>query len=149
MELSQARLFALLLHSAIGGAFIGAFGDLLRAARMAVRALLTPITEEFPRPKEKRALIYVLDENNCKKVLPRIGCQIFTLVADVIFMIASALMIIIIAYACNSGRMRWMLIAGHIAGFVFYRITVGKLIMRVCAFAVLSSRNLILKICIN
>ena len=147
MEISQSELFVLLIHSAVGGAILGLLYDLMRAARMIVKAALTSKETVLSRPLEKNAQKSLLADGKDLNGFSRVACWLVTFMTDVFFMITSAVTVIMIAYACNSGRMRWMLLIGHAIGFVLYRNTIGKVTTRFFAIVILAIRKLMLKIC--
>ena len=109
MQISQLELFSLLIHSSVGGMFLAFVYELL----FAVRYLLASVI-----PKNAGGA----------QAVAKVFCSVFAFLADALFVIASAVALILIAYACNSGRMRWMLVLGLAAGFFACRVTVGRLI---------------------
>lgn len=140
MEISQIGLFLLLVHSAVGGAFLGAFCEMLCTVRFFVKVILLPESDD--EHEESNADGKQPGSSKGSSVF-RVILFFITVITDVIFMIASALMLIIIAYACNSGRMRWMLVLGMSVGFFAYRLTVGRLTRRIFSATILFLKKII------
>ena len=55
--------------------------------------------------------------------------SIFRFVADVIFVLAAAIALILLSYFCNDGRLRAPAVIGMVSGFFVYRKTVSRLVM--------------------
>ena len=98
MEISQIDLFLLFLYSAATGALLGVIYDAIRITR----SLFFPESERYLNIElpviKKRAYIQPRARLSC------IAADIFVAVGDFIFMIITAVAIILVAYAQNMGR---------------------------------------------
>lgn len=147
MEISQIGLFSLLLHSAVCGVLLGVFCDAWRLMRIAVRIAFDRNASNVSRPFCGEKITAFLAESPKATAAARALCSAVTFVADLICVIAASIVLIIVAYACNSGRMRWMTALGLLMGFALYSATVGKLVTRVSFVIMLALKKLILKKC--
>jgi hypothetical protein len=147
MEISQLSLFSLLLHSAVGGAFLGALREMTKAVCLFFGMLASPRSgRELSGRLEKRIGERTLAARPERpNRLLRITRNLAIAAIDAAFMTAAAVVLIIIAYACNSGRMRWMIIVGFVLGFFVLRITVGRLIRKILRMLAVIAAVLVIK----
>ena len=147
MEISQLGLFYLFVYSAFGGVFLGVLCELTCALRFALRLLLMPEKIDPPRIFSKSITPVRMSVKSKKSsAFARLMCELFSFFTDALFVIVSAITLILIAYACNSGRMRWMLVVGLAIGFFAFRATLGKIARRIFCVAVLVFRNILIRI---
>ena len=132
---------------AVGGAFLGAIRELIRAVSVFLELVLCSSCSVELSGRLESAIGKCLPANRKNKpnCLSYTACTIVTAMLDVAFMVAAAVMLIIIAYACNSGRMRWMLILGFAIGFFLSRVTVGRLIRKILKVLAIVAAVLIIK----
>ena len=146
MEISQLGLFYLFVYSAFGGVFLGVLCELTCALRFALRLLLMPEKIDPPRILDKEMTPVKMSVKSKKSsALARLLCESFSFFTDALFVIVSAVTLILIAYACNSGRMRWMLVVGLAIGFFAFRAIFGKIVRRVFSIVILIFRNILVK----
>ena len=148
MEISQLELFSLLAHSAVGGVLLGILRDVLNAFCLSFSLLLAQQNETvLPKKLPKK-----LDEEMARLRERKIGRSrraafwVFVAIIDIVFMMSSAVMLIVISYACNSGRMRWMLVFGLALGFFVYRSTIGRLVKSMLSVSAIAVRCLMVRI---
>ena len=147
MEISQLGLFYLLVYSAFGGVLLGILCELMCSFRFALRSFLVPDKIGLPRLFGKEiAPVKMSLKSKKSSAFARLFCEGLSIFADALFVIISALALILIAYARNSGRMRWMLVVGLAIGFFAFRTTVGKIIRRILCIAILIFRNILVRI---
>lgn len=70
-----------------------------------------------------------------------------TAVLDVLFMLTWALLIFFFSLAYLSGYIRFYVFAGSLAGFLGYRLTLGRLLFRIYRPIVVMTRRVLQKIC--
>lgn len=70
-----------------------------------------------------------------------------TAVLDVLFMLTWALLIFYFSLAYLSGYIRFYVFAGSLAGFLCYRLTLGRLLFRIYRPIVVMTRRVLQKIC--
>ena len=110
MEVSQLDILFLFWYSFFGGALLGIFNDVVRAVG---------------------TLFFRNGGNDHKnRMLFHLTYNVYNAVFDICVPVLGAVMTIIIAYAKNSGVIRWLIPVGVCAGFGVYRATVGKVVKR-------------------
>lgn len=151
MEISQLDLFRLLIHSAIGGIAVGVMYEVLRTFRLVFEICLMP--QKVPKPillgRMSTKLFIprkVETENGKKRRVSHVLYGIIVFICDIMLAMCAAVTLIIVSYAYNSGRMRWMIFLGFIIGFVIYIITVGRLLKAAIAVVVVCAARLTVKI---
>ena len=113
MEVSQLDILFLFVYSFLGGVLLGLFNN-------TARAVGTLLLHDSGNEPKKRRLLY----------------NIYNAVLDVCVPVFGAVMTMIIAYAENSGIVRWLIPVGVCVGFGIYRITVGIAVNHLLSFAV-------------
>ncbi len=105
MILSQWQMLQAALYAVLVGAFLGAVYDLFRISHLAMEHEHggSAIGEGL-----RSAVIFV---------------------GDLLYAVFSALVICILLYHTNYGRVRYFMLLGALAGFLLWRFTAGRLIM--------------------
>ncbi len=120
MELSQKLLCLLFLASFCAGGLLGCVFDLLRMSRRLLA---------FPKIKEAE------DGNSPpRRAKWNRGCQqLLLFVEDVLFALLCGIVLILLSYLINDGKIRWLAPVGMACGFFVYTVTIGKLIQKLLA----------------
>ncbi len=119
--LDQSSFFLLILWSFIIGFLLGAVYDIFRIRRIAFLPKQENETKAEPADKQKRA----------GNVKGKIDCLLIFL-EDIFFFTFAAVLMVLLMYKLNGGRVRIFTLIPLVLGFFVYRITVGKLVIR-CA----------------
>lgn len=141
MEISQALLLLLLFYSFAFGIATAVFYDANRIIRVLcgvkyskraydrLYGIKLPITKRAVKMGESRGFI--------KSVVINIG--------DFLCVLLAAGGLIVLNYSYNNGRFRFFTVIGLCVGFLFYRLTVGRLVMAIaepiafiCKYCILS-----------
>jgi len=125
MEISQTGLFLLIIYSAATGCVLGMVYSVIRL----IREIIVPTDDRYM--KTKLPIVKKTAYKRSGKGLSRIAKGTFVAVLDFLFMITCAVAVILVAYTENMGRMRWLVLFGTTIGFALYRVTLGKLILKI------------------
>ncbi|MBQ8416938.1 MAG: spore cortex biosynthesis protein YabQ [Clostridia bacterium] len=125
MYFSQSALAALWLYAFLLGLFLGAVYDALRITRIFLGASYSP------RLKEKLQAVTL---PFLKKRVRRIKRQgvffwIFVFIGDLLFSLLGGVLLILLFYQFNSGKIRFPAFFCTGVGFFLYRKTLGRLVM--------------------
>ena len=127
MEISQLVLLRLLLYSFFFGLATGIFYDVNRIFRVlcGVRYSKRIFTRlyEIRLPIVKRKLKMGISKGFFQSLVINVG--------DLFCVLFAASGLIVLNYSYNSGRFRFFTVIGVCLGFLFYRFTVGKLLIRI------------------
>ena len=129
MEISQLGILLLGAYSLCFGILLGIIYDVLRLVRVVLdtdgvseKRLIDCRGVKLPIVKKK---VYSESiDKTLKKIL-----NVYVVVSDVLFASACGAMIVLIAYAYNSGIIRLVTVVGLLVGFLAYYFTVGKLVV--------------------
>ena len=123
MEISQWGLARLYGYALILGCVLGAAYDILRITRIffgihySQRAIKRKLCVRLP----------LLKSCTERKKHRALGVVIF--LEDFVFCVFSAVALILLFYVANNGKIRYLAFLVTGAGFLFYRITLGKFVM--------------------
>ena len=129
MEISQFSFILLAVYSFCFGIALGVIYDIVRISRVVLGAEYGNSDKidyrniELPIIKKKSYSV------KFDKVLQKI-LAVYVVVSDVLFVTACGAIMVLVAYAYNSGRVRAIMLLGLLAGFLAYYFTVGKLVIR-------------------
>ena len=142
MEISQFGFVLLAVYSFCFGAILGALYDIMRITRILLgaergtdehrahlRGIKLPIINKSAYPKKRTRVVDSL-------------LNVYTAIGDIAFVAMSGMIVVMIAYAYNNGRIRMVIFIGLLSGFLLYYYGVGKLTMKVSelvAFAIRSA----------
>lgn len=112
MEISQSVYGLVFVYSVVIGAILGVVYDVFRIQRITMKS-----------------------ENGISHL--NIIKDIIILVEDIIFAVISAVVIIIMIFHVNNGRIRWFALFGTGIGFLVYYNTIGRIIM-ICSEKIIS-----------
>ena len=126
MEISQLDLLALLLYSVPMGAAIALLYELFKTVGFVLRLMWLPGSVSPPTIFGKTP-VGLAPRAKPPKRIAVIAYKTLRAVGDTVFMILAAVGLIILSYACNAGRRRWMLYVGVVFGFFLFKNTFGKL----------------------
>lgn len=118
------QLASLLWSLLLGAAFAGCY-DALRVVRMLLAAQgirKLKITERIPTVTVFKG-----------KVGDHLQ-MLFANITDVLYSLAASASFCIFLYYSNSGRFRWYLLLGCVAGFVLYRLSIGRVVTAVLGY---------------
>lgn len=121
MEISMSQQLSTIIISLITGAFLGVIYDTVRFIRCALG--IKYCNNSFKcsiktiKTKEKTRLTG-LKEN------------IIIHITDILFFIICGIVIAILVYYSNNGRVRWFIYFFSAIGFLIYYLTIGKIIIR-------------------
>ena len=145
MEISQLGLFSLLLYSVASGAVLGVAYGLLQAVRVMLKLLLIPcdvdpvsvfgknISIRYKAQKSRRAAKAIF--------------KIAEIILDILFMVTVAVSLILVSYAFNKGRMRWMISVGAASGLCIFVMTAGKLFKTLSTAILILTFNVLFNLC--
>jgi len=128
MEISQLGLFALFLNSVIGGVALGVIYEMARGIRLILKMIIVPwsLPSAWLFGKE---LVFKYCRDFKKSRTDKLGQTVLygvTVLLDLIFMSLAAALVILMSYAGNGGRMRWMIYIGFFLGAFLYMATFGR-----------------------
>lgn len=126
-----AVLLRLLLGGLLLGAVFGAAYDLLRITRVLMGVRYNTRTSAIPTAK----LMPPIKRRAHPHRIGRSLRDVLVNLEDFLFFLAVGPTVAIFLSAANHGRVRWLAFAGIAAGFVLYRLTVGRLVIA-CSTAI-------------
>lgn len=130
MELSQRLLCLLFLASFGAGGCLGGVFDLLRMSRLLLM---------FPRIKGAES-----QPTPSRRAKWNRRCQLLLLfVEDMLFALLCGMVMILLLYFLNDGKIRWLAPVGMACGFFAYMVTIGKLIQKCLAWLTRVIRRLL------
>ena len=156
MEISQIDFLYLFFFSLVSGICLGVLYNALGIFRLVAEVVLAPqkLNPVIVFGRELGTPFCKWNENDGEAKKVRLGVKVtnvvlgvLTALLDVIFMLSCAVGTVIVAYACNSGRLRWIIFAGELFGFFLYRCTVSKIVVYLAKVIILSFINISVKLC--
>jgi hypothetical protein len=123
MEISQWLIAGLYVHAILLGIILGIVYDGLRISRVFLGARYSRRIADRLRRKE----LPLLPPPKERQKSPFLGPVIFF--EDLFFAIFGSVAFILMQYAENNGKFRFLAVAFTVAGFFIYRATVGRLVM--------------------
>ena len=123
MTVSQTQLALLYLYSILMGASLGLLYDGFRIARIFLGEHFSKVANRFE--KVNLPLIGMPKKPRSRNRLR----GIFIFVSDFVFCIIASVMLILLFYQMNHGKIRFMTFVFAGAGFYLYRFTLGKPVM--------------------
>ncbi len=130
VEFDQSLFISLIIWSFVIGVFLGSVYDIFRIRRIS-------FSQEI-RSKTRISKDDICQKHGTSKLRGffRKNIEIIDLVLiffeDIIFMVFSAIVISLLTYKFNSGKIRWFILASAAMGFTCYYLTRGKLVKK-CA----------------
>lgn len=112
-NITQQQLFILLLYSATVGVALGVVYDVFRIFRVA----FAPQSQDGVNSARKRKSKYSLVFHDA-----------IIFLQDIIFWIIVAVVTILFTFMANRGQVRLFALAGQLAGFTIYYLTLGRLV---------------------
>lgn len=145
MEISQLDLFLLLLYSSAAGAALGGAYGVLRALRVMLKLLLIPheVSSVSVFGKNISAPYVVQKNRRAAKAIFKIA----EIILDILFMVTVAVSLVLVSYAFNAGRMRWMIFIGAAFGFCIFMMTAGKLFKTLSTVVLILAFNVLFNLC--
>lgn len=136
IEISQLDFLSLLIRSSVCGILFGILCEPVGALRLFFALVLRSgnNTRNFWLFKKSITLPHTVGFR--KERLANGAAAVFEFVLDVAVVVSAGISMILISYSYNSGRMRWMIPAGFVLGFLAYRITLGKLVKKIVSATV-------------
>jgi hypothetical protein len=116
IPVSRGSFFPLLLASLVVGLFLGVVYDVLRIRRAAFRLAVG-------RPQEGKGFRVFI-----RRHLWGIDC-LLCLFEDVLFLLLGTVVFILTNFKLAYGIPRWYAYGAALAGFLLYRVTIGRLVM--------------------
>jgi Spore cortex protein YabQ (Spore_YabQ). len=110
MEISQSVYGTVFIYSVVIGIILGVIYDIFRVQRIS------------------------MESNNRYLNLIR---NIIIFAEDIIFSVISAVLIIVMIFHANNGRIRWFALIGSGIGFIFYYNTIGQIVM-LCSWKIIA-----------
>ncbi len=118
MELSQWQMARAAFYAVLVGVFLGAVYDIFRVHHLAME----PEHGGSSLGEGLRAVIIFIE--------------------DILYALFSAVVVCILLYHTNYGRIRYFMLLGALAGFLLWRATAGRLIMLAAASIIAALRAL-------
>lgn len=128
MVIDYTVYYVLLLYSAAVGFFLGAVFDVFRIQRVS----MAPSSELSPVRRKRRGQADGCGIPLCAgdTARPLDGIRFAIIFAeDVLFFLIAAVVVTVLVYQANFGRVRWFALLGVLAGFALWYNTVGRLTM--------------------
>lgn len=137
VEFDQSIFLSLIIWSAVIGIFLGAVYDIFRIRRIAFSQKTRLKTEVVKKSND-------VGKQKCRKTGVRVFFiknievidNILIFFEDIIFMIFSAIVISLLTYKLNCGKIRWFMFVAVAIGFAAYYCTIGKIVKK-CAESII------------
>ena len=136
MEVSQGNLAWLWIGALLCGFVLAVLGDLVLRS---IRALVLPINVCNLSPRRLRMYQFMMPKGVCaSEQLCHRPCRRFfhiwraiaRFIYDVFFVVAFAVILILLLYLVNDGRFRFSAVCIMVIGIVLYRWTLGRILYR-------------------
>lgn len=143
MEISQITLAIMLFYSFLFGIAVGVFYDLNRIVRVFFGVRYTK--RAYGRlygirlPVSKREMVMGKSKGFLQSLVINLG--------DLLCVLVAAIGLILINYGYNSGRFRFFTVAALTVGFLFYRLSIGRLLILLVEPLAFICKYLFLSIC--
>jgi hypothetical protein len=143
MEISQITLAIMLFYSFLFGIVVGVFYDLNRIVRVFFGVRYTK--RAYGRlygirlPVSKREMVMGKSKGFLQSLVINLG--------DLLCVLVAAIGLILINYGYNSGRFRFFTVAALAVGFLFYRLSIGRLLILLVEPLAFICKYLFLSIC--
>lgn len=143
MEISQITLAIMLFYSFLFGIAVGVFYDLNRIVRVFFGVRYTK--RAYGRlygirlPVSKREMVMGKSKGFLQSLVINLG--------DLLCVLVAAIGLILINYGYNSGRFRFFTVAALAVGFLFYRLSIGRLLILLVEPLAFICKYLFLSIC--
>ena len=143
MEISQITLAIMLFYSFLFGIAVGVFYDLNRIVRVFFGVRYTK--RAYGRlygirlPVSKRKMVMGKSKGFLQSLVINLG--------DLLCVLVAVIGLILINYGYNSGRFRFFTVAALAVGFLFYRMSIGRLLILLVEPLAFICKYLFLSIC--
>lgn len=140
VEFDQSAFIFLIIWSFVVGVFLGAVYDIFRIRRISFSPEIrskTRILKDDVCPKHGTSKLRGFFRKNIEII-----DLVLIFFEDVIFMVFSAIVISLLTYKFNSGKIRWFILASAAIGFTCYYLTIGRLVKR-CAEKIIRAIRLV------
>ena len=137
VEFDQGSFLLLIIWSAVIGFFLGAVYDVFRIRRISFSPQMRSKTrtakpgESSSGKKQGISRIRLFIRKNIEVI-----DFVLIFFEDVLFMTFSAVVLSLLTYKLNSGKIRWFIPAFALGGFAVYYFTVGRLVKK-CAESII------------